>query len=148
MIQEVLFNSLSRYSAQPRPAHLPADDCTDNNPRIEAAEGSLDYEKAPSSIVAGQMCDGKKYSDEKSEDDRGDGSSHYRADTYCYTVEDHADFLRHAEWRDVHDEDSAREPMGGQGRPGFPCAPVVKGSCSHRQGEAKKTGQAPSLRQR
>ena len=83
MIQEVLFNSLSRYSAQPRPAHLPANDCTDNNPRIEAAEGSLDYEKAPSSIVAGQMCDGKKHSEEKSEDGRGDDSGHYRAGTYC-----------------------------------------------------------------
>ena len=82
-IQEVRFNSLSRYSAQPRPAHLPADDCTDNNPRIEAEEGSLDYEKAPSSIVARQMCDGKKHGGKKSEDDRGDSSSHYRADTYC-----------------------------------------------------------------
>jgi hypothetical protein len=29
------------------------------------------------------MCDGKKHSDEKSENGGGDGSGYYRADTYC-----------------------------------------------------------------
>lgn len=76
-------NSLSRYFAQPRAAHLPADDGADNNPRIEAEKNSIEYEKAPASIVTSQMRDGKKHGEEKSEDDRGNGSSHYCTHTHC-----------------------------------------------------------------
>src|ERR1039457_651329 len=59
-------NSFPRNLAQARSTHPPADDRSDNNPPIEAVEGSPDYQPTPSPIVAGQMCVEKKHRHETS----------------------------------------------------------------------------------
>jgi hypothetical protein len=126
-IQEVRFNSLSRYSTQPRPAHLPADDCTDNDADVEAVKKSDDGK--PRHALSDVTRSETEKRHEKGKKASRDGSRNSRAHSCQETVENDACLLRGTKLRQIHEEIMVPNfcvvKVPSVGTPQFPlCFPV------------------------